>query len=56
MVFLILLLVYACIYRPVIMGLKLIALGKITRKDFFKSFIPFYYATKYFSLLFFNIG
>jgi len=54
LVFLILLFVYACIYRPVIMSLKLIALGKIARKDFFKSFIPFYYDTKYFSLLFFN--
>jgi len=54
LVFLILLFVYACIYRPVIMSFKLIALGKITRKDFIKSFIPFYYDTKYFSHLFFN--
>ena len=54
LVFLILLFVYACIYRPVIMSLKLIALVKIGRKDFFKSFIPFYFDAKYFSLLFFN--
>ncbi len=53
LIFLILLIVYACIYRPVIMSLRLIAMGKIARKDFFKSFIPFYYS-EYLSLLFFN--
>ena len=52
-VFAVLLLTYALAYRPWIDALRLLALGKISRKQMYLPFIPFW-SLKYYSLLFFN--
>lgn len=44
-------LVYALIYHPIISGFRLLALGKIRRKEFFYNFIPAW-NLKYFEYLF----
>ncbi len=46
-------LTYAIVYHPFISGLRLIQIGKIQKKNFFKNFIPFW-RTKYFFSLFFG--
>ena len=43
---------YAFIYHPFVSGLRLSALGILDRKNFWKTFIPFW-NTKYFGVLFF---
>lgn len=52
--FVITLLCYALIYRPLINAYRLISIGSIEKKDFMKAFIPFY-STKYFYDLFFKL-
>ncbi len=44
-------LVWAGIYRPVVDGIRLIELGCIKKKDFWKTFLPFY-KVKWFSKLY----
>ena len=51
--FIILLFAYAFFYHPAICGLRLVQTNKITRKDFWKNFIPFW-NDKYWTFLFFN--
>lgn len=51
--FSIVLLCYALIYHPIITGLRLIALKKISGSDFWKTFIPFW-NLRYFGSLFLN--
>jgi hypothetical protein len=52
-VFVLLLFVYAFIYRPLLCGYRLISLGVIKRADLFRNFIPFW-NIRYYNLLFFN--
>lgn len=53
MPFVILLFLYAFIYRPLMCGMRLISLGLIKKSDLFRNFIPFW-TNKYYNLLFFN--
>ena len=47
--------VYALIYYPTITALRLLHLGVIDKREFWKVYIrPGYYNTKYFFTLFFN--
>jgi hypothetical protein len=41
-IFVICLLVYAFAYHPYVSGLRLLALNKLERKDFWRMFIPFW--------------
>ena len=43
--------VYVFLYHPGVSGIRLIHLDKLTRKNFWKMFIPFW-STKYFKNLF----
>jgi hypothetical protein len=44
---------YVFIYHPLILGLRLMATYKISRSEFWRTFIPFW-NMKYFGFLFFN--
>jgi hypothetical protein len=48
-----LILAYVLIYRPIVDGYRLIRLGQLPKKEFWKMFIPFYGA-KYFGALYFG--
>jgi hypothetical protein len=48
-----LLLTYSIIYHPLVSGLRLVALGVISKSELWKTFIPFW-NRKYFGILFFN--
>lgn len=50
-VFVILLQIYAFLYHPYVSGLRLLALNKLEKKDFWRMFIPFW-DTKFFKNLF----
>ncbi|WP_159468116.1 hypothetical protein [Dyadobacter sp. 3J3] len=50
-VFVIGLQIYAFLYHPYVSGLRLLALNKLERKDFWRMFIPFW-DTKFFKTLF----
>lgn len=50
-VFFILLQIYAFLYHPYVSGLRLLALNKLEKKDFWRMFIPFW-DTKFFKTLF----
>lgn len=43
--------VYALLYHPYVSGLRLLALNKLEKKDFWRMFIPFW-DTKFFKTLF----
>jgi hypothetical protein len=49
----ILLLAYIIVYHPLISGLRLLQTHKISKRDFWKNFIPFW-NDKYWTFLFFN--
>jgi hypothetical protein len=51
--FVILLLAYIIVYHPLISGLRLLQTHKISKRDFWKNFIPFW-NDKYWTFLFFN--
>lgn len=51
--FVLLLIIYLFIYRPLICGIRLVQNKKIGKQDFWKNFIPFW-NDKYWSFLFFN--
>jgi len=53
-IFLLILLVWIFVYRQILCGIRLVQLGKIDKKKFYKNFIPFW-NDKYFKLLFFGI-
>ncbi len=50
--FVILLLFYALIYRPLTDGCKLFLTEVVKKNEFWKMFIPFYLSTKYFKELY----
>jgi len=49
--FIISILIYGLVYHPLMCGIRLIQMEKISSKDFFKNFIPFW-NKKYFDTLF----
>ncbi|TXI14388.1 MAG: hypothetical protein E6Q66_06700 [Pedobacter sp.] len=51
--FALLMMIYAFIYHPTISRIRLLAIGTIRKKDFTKTYIPFW-NSKYFTQLFFN--
>lgn len=53
-IFIVLLLCYLFAYHPYISGRRLISMKKLDRKDFWRTFIPFW-NTKYFKTLFFEV-
>ena len=53
--FTILMLIYGLVYHPLMCAIRLLQMGKISNKDFFKNFIPFW-NTKYFDTLFLGVS
>lgn len=53
-IFIALLLFYVFAYHPYLSGLRLIAMKKLDRKDFWRMSVPFW-NTKYFKTLFFEV-
>ncbi len=53
-IFTLLLAIYALIYHPIISGLRLVALGIISKQDLMKCFIPFW-PQKFYKSLYFDV-
>jgi len=51
--FILFLIIYSLVYHPLISGIRLVQSKKISKKDFWKNFIPFW-NNKYYWFLFFN--
>ena len=50
----VLLLIYGVIYRPLVDGVRLIQKGVIRKSEIWKLFVPFFYHGKWFKQLYFS--